>query len=153
MRSTVVSRVIAAPPETVYRAFLDRDAVVTWLPPGTMTGVIHTFEPREGGAFRISLLYPEDDTAARGKSSARADTFHGRIVTLIPNEKIVWATEFESADPSLAGEMIIRWTLEPAGGGTRVTARFENVPPGLRLDDNEEGSRLTLDQLARFLER
>ena len=48
--------------------------------------------------------------------------------------------------------LVLRWTLEPAGSSTRVTVRFENVPPGLRLEDNEEGSRLTLEQLARFLE-
>ena len=101
MRCTVVSRVIDAPPETVYRAFLDRDALVAWLPPGSMTGVIHTFEPREGGTFRISLAYPEDDTSSRGKSSARADTVRGRFVRLIPNEKIVWATEFEIDGPVL----------------------------------------------------
>src|SRR5262245_17318784 len=58
--STVVSSLIDAPREAVYRAFLDPAAVATWLPPGSMTGVIHTFEPREGGTIRMSLVYPAE---------------------------------------------------------------------------------------------
>jgi uncharacterized protein YndB with AHSA1/START domain len=150
--STIVSRVINAPRETVYRAFLDRDALVHWLPPGSMTGVIHAFEAREGGIFRMSLEYPEDDTSSRGKTSARTDTFRGRFAKLVPLERIVWATEFESADPSFAGEMIVDWTLASAGGGTRVTVRCENIPRGIRPEDNEAGTRSTLAKLAAFLE-
>src|SRR5262245_52993674 len=149
--STVVSSLIDAPREAVYRAFLDPAAVASWLPPGSMTGVIHTFEPREGGTIRMSLVYSEDDTTARGKSSARTDTFRGRVVALVPNERIVWAVVFESADPSFAGEMTVSWILEPSGSGTRITARCDNIPPGIRPEDNEAGTRLTLDQLAGFL--
>jgi len=93
---TVVSRVVKAPPEAAYRAFLDQDALVAWLPPGTMQGVVHAFDAREGGTFRISLVYPEDEDSPRGKSSARTDTVGGRFVELVPHERIVWATQFES---------------------------------------------------------
>jgi uncharacterized protein YndB with AHSA1/START domain len=150
--STVVSRVINAPREAVYRAFLDRDALTAWLPPDTMTGVVHAFDGREGGAFRMSLEYPEGDRSSRGKTSERTDTFRGRFVKLIPNERIVWATEFESADPSFAGEMIVSWTLEPAGSGTRITVLCEDIPRGIRLEDNEAGCRATLEKLASFLD-
>src|SRR5262245_50731371 len=138
--STVVSRVIAAPREAVYRALLDKDAVATWLPPASMTGVVHTFDAREGGAFRISLVYPEGDESW-GKSSEGTDTVGGRFVTLIPNERVVWMTEFESADPSFAGEMILTWTLAPVVGGTEITVLCENIPPGIRPEDNEAGCR------------
>ena len=57
--STVVSRVLDAPREAVYRAYLDRDSLAAWLPPGAMTGVVHAFDAREGGAFSMSLVYPE----------------------------------------------------------------------------------------------
>ena len=150
-RSTTVSRVINVPPEAVYRAYLDQDAVATWLPPGSMTAIVHAFDGREGGAFSMSLIYPEDDQSARGKSSERTDTFQGRLVKLIPNRQIVWATQFESTDPSFAGEMIVRTTLAPAGNGTRVTIVCENIPPGIRLEDNEASCRSTLDKLAAFL--
>ena len=63
----------------------------------------------------------------------------------------MWATEFESSDPSFAGEMIVTWTFEPAVSGTKVTVLCQNIPRGIRPEDNEAGCRLTLDQLATFL--
>jgi uncharacterized protein YndB with AHSA1/START domain len=150
-RTTTVSTLINAPRETVYRAFLDQDALATWLPPGSMTGVVHAFEGREGGAFSMSLVYPDDDSSAHGKTSERTDTFQGRFVKLIPNQQIVWATEFESADATFAGEMIVSTTLAPAGSGTKITIRCDNIPPGVRLEDNEAGCRSTLEKLASFL--
>jgi uncharacterized protein YndB with AHSA1/START domain len=149
--STVVSRIINAPPEAVYRAFLDQDALVVWLPPGSMRGVVHAFEGREGGAFSMSLVYPDDDRSARGKTSASTDTFRGCFAKLVPNEQIVWAVEFDSADPSFAGEMIVSTTLAPAGSGTKITMLCENIPPGIRPEDNEAGGRSTLEKLAAFL--
>jgi uncharacterized protein YndB with AHSA1/START domain len=92
--STVVSRVIDAPREAVYRAYLDQDAVAAWLPPGSMRGVVHALDGREDGSFRMSLVYPEGDRSSRGKTSKSTDTFRGRFVKLIPYERIVWAVEF-----------------------------------------------------------
>lgn len=149
--STVVSRVLNVPREAVYRAFLDQDALATWLPPGSMKGVMHAFDGREGGTFRMSLVYPEGDGSSRGKTSERTDTFQGRFVELIPSERIVWATEFESADPAFAGEMIVTTTLAPAGNGTKITIACENIPSGIRPEDNEAGCRSTLEKLAAFL--
>lgn len=149
-RTTTASKVIGVPPDAVYRAYLDRDAIARWLPPGTMTGVVHAFEAREGGRFSMSLMYPESEASARGKTDARTDTFAGRFVKLVPDEQIVWATVFESDDPSFAGEMIVATTLRPVERGTEVTVRCDNIPAGVRLEDNELGCRLTLDQLAKF---
>jgi uncharacterized protein YndB with AHSA1/START domain len=151
-RSTTVSKMIQVPPDAVYRAYLDRDAIAAWLPPGSMIGVVHAFDAREDGRFRMSLIYPESETSARGKTDARTDTFEGRFVKLVPDKEIVWATVFDSDDPSFAGEMIVATTLKPAGRGTEVTIRCDNIPAGVRLDDNEAGCHLTLDQLATFLE-
>jgi uncharacterized protein YndB with AHSA1/START domain len=150
--STVVSRVINAPREAVYQAFLDQDALAAWLPPGSMRGVVHAFDGREGGSFRISLVYPDGDRSSRGKTSESTDTFRGRFVELIPCERIVWAIDFESADPSFAGEMIMSTTLAPAGSGTKVTILCENIPRGIRPEDNEAGCRSTLENLASFLD-
>src|SRR5262245_15583720 len=149
--STLVSRVVDAPPEAVYRAFLDQAAVVAWLPPGSMTGVVHAYDAREGGAFSMSLVYPESERSSRGKTTERTDTFRGRFVELVPNERIVWATRFDSADPSFAGEMTVRWMLEPTGSATKVTVLCENIPLGIRPQDNEAGCRATLEKLAAFL--
>lgn len=150
--STEVSRLVKASREAVYRAFLDPEAVATWLPPGPMRGVVHAFDPREGGAFSMSLVYPDGDTSSRGKTSARTDTFQGRFAKLVPNELVVWAVTFDAADPSFAGEMIVSTTLAPAGSGTTVTILCENIPRGIRPEDNEAGCRSTLGKLAAFLE-
>src|SRR4051812_36556569 len=85
--SMQVSRIIKAPRKTIYQAFLDPEAVASWMVPDTMQGRVHTFDPREGGQFRISLAYRNPGDSARGKSSADTDTYHGRFVQLIPDEK------------------------------------------------------------------
>jgi len=103
--------------------YLDRDSLAAWLPPDAMTGVVHTFDAREGGAFSMSLVYPEGDRSAGGKTTESTDTFHGRFVTLMPNERIVWAVEFESADSAFAGEMIVTTTLAPIPRARLATPR------------------------------
>ncbi|WP_280817899.1 SRPBCC family protein [Rhizobium leguminosarum] len=150
-RSTTVPRFIAAPRQRIYRAFLDADAVATWLPPGSMKGIVHAFEGREGGAFSMSLVYPDDEASQPGKSSDKTDRFEGRFAKLVPDERIVWATAFDSEDEGFSGEMTVTTILSPADGGTDVTMVCDNIPSGIRLEDNEEGCRLTLDNLAAFV--
>jgi uncharacterized protein YndB with AHSA1/START domain len=99
----------------------------------------------------MTLVYPDDDPSARGKTSDSTDTFRGRFARLVPNEQIVWAVEFNAADPSFAGEMTVTTTLAPTGNGTTVTIRCDNIPPGIRPQDNEEGTRSTLEKLAAYL--
>jgi uncharacterized protein YndB with AHSA1/START domain len=150
--STSVSRVVPAPPEAVYRALLDGNALAAWLPPESMRGVVHAFDARAGGSFRISLIHADGGAAMRGKSSESTDSIRGRFVELVPNERVTWATEFESTDPAFAGEMLVTWRLEPAGSRTQVTVLCENIPRGIRPEDNEAGCRSTLENLAAYLE-
>lgn len=152
-RSTRVSKVINAPREVIYRAFLDPDAVASWLPPDGMRGQIHTFEPHEGGKFQMSLMYVDRPETQRGKTSEDTDTFKGRFVQLLPYSKIVWVVEFQSDQPDFAGEMTVTWDLADADGGSEVTALCEGIPKGIRLEDNEQGSRSSLQKLAAFIER
>ena len=150
--STRVSAIIKAPRQAVYRAFLDPDALASWLAPETMTGQVHAFDPRAGGKFGMSLTYENPQASPGGKTSAATDTFQGRFAELVPDEKIVWIVEFESQDPAFAGEMQVTWSLADAEGGTEVTVLCENLPRGIRPEDNEEGSRSSLRKLAAFLE-
>jgi len=147
-----VSRVILASPRTIYQAFLDPEAVVSWLPPKGMKGHVYAFDAREGGAYRMSLTYEGPDHSAPGKSSEHADIFRGRFVKLIPDERIVQLVEFESEDPAFAGVMTIDWSLADVPGGTEVTVRCENAPEGVRPDDHETGMRSSLENLAAFTE-
>jgi uncharacterized protein YndB with AHSA1/START domain len=141
---------VNAPRAAVYRALLDPDAVVRWMVPDGMSSEIHTFEAREGGAFRISLTY--DATTNTGKTSAQTDTFHGRFVKLVPNEQVVEVVEFETADPGMRGEMTITYTLADADGGTDIIAVHDRLPPGLSAADNETGWRMSLAKLATLVE-
>jgi len=115
-----------------------------------MRSQVHTFDAREGGQFRISLGYQNPEDAQRGKTAENTDTYHGRFVELVPDEKIVEAIEFETQDAGFAGEMTLTVTLADAPGGTEVTLLYENVPPAVRPEDNEEGTRQSLEKLARL---
>lgn len=150
MSTTRVTRHIRAPRSRVYRALLDPLAVQLWMVPDQMTSRIHSFEAHTGGAFRISLTYDEPTTA--GKTSDRTDTFHGRFVVLVPDSKVVQAVEFDSDDPSMAGEMTITYTLMDADGGTDLVGVHENLPPGVPTADNELGWRMSIDKLAALVE-
>lgn len=150
--STKVSQIIKAPRHVIYQAFLEPDSVVQWLPPNNMTGEMHTFEPREGGKFHMTLTYTDQQNSPVGKTTENSDTVEGKFVKLVSDEAVVQAFEFESDDPEFAGEMTITWTLKDADGGTEVTVLCENIPNGIRPEDNETGSRESLEHLAAFVE-
>jgi uncharacterized protein YndB with AHSA1/START domain len=118
--------------------------------PSGMTSHVHAFEDREGGTFRISLTY--DAPTGTGKPTAHTDTFHGRFVELVPDERVVEVVEFETADPALRGEMTITITLADSDGGTDVLAVHDGLPRGLAVADNEVGWRSSLAKLAALAE-
>jgi uncharacterized protein YndB with AHSA1/START domain len=149
---TRTSRIIKAQPEKVYEAFMDPAALLAWLPPAEMTGKIHEFDARVGGGYRMSLFYPPNERSFRGKTSDREDMLNVRFVELAPPLRIVEAVNFVTTDPAFLGEMTIVVTFEEVSGGTEVTFLCKNLPPGLRAEDNEAGSRLSLEQLARRFE-
>jgi uncharacterized protein YndB with AHSA1/START domain len=149
-RPTRVDCHVNAPRARVYGAFIDANAIATWMVPTGMTSHVHAFDPRKGGSFRISLTY--DTPTGTGKTTAHTDTNHGRFVKLVPNERIIEAVEFETADLALRGEMTITITLLDADGGTDVLAVHDGLPPGLSVADNEAGWRESLVKLAAFVE-
>lgn len=149
--TTRVRQHVSAPRAAVYQALLDPEAVVRWQVPDGMTSHVHFFEAREGGDFRISLTY--DAPGAAGKTSEQTDTFHGRFVELVPDERVVQVTEFETDDPRLRGAMTITYALADApGGGTEISGVHEGLPPGVPEADNETGWRMALGKLAALVE-
>ncbi len=152
-RSTQASQLIKAPRETVYRAFIEPEAVASWLAPDNMKAHVDILEPHEGGRFRMSLTYLDQKNRPHGKTSEDTDTSEGKFIKLIPNEKIARVFEFESDQPDMAGQMRITWSLVDADGGTEFTVLMENIPKGIRLEDNELGSRQSLRKLAVLVER
>ena len=143
-------RHIHATPDQIYRLLIDRDAVQQWRVPDGMSSHVHTFEPKAGGAFRVSLTYNSPDSS--GKTSAHTDTYHGHFVSLIPNSKVVEVMEFETNDPAMAGEMTITYTLTPSENGTDLVAVHEGLPEGVSEDDNELGWKMSLNKLTAMAE-
>jgi len=146
------ARLVRAPRARVFQAFVKADELLAWLPPAELTGTLHAFDPRPGGGYEMSLFYPESETVFRGKTAEREDRVKVRYLELLPGARIVQAVRFVSDDPAFGGETRLVVTFADRLGGTEVVMCFENLPPGVRPQDNDEGARLSLEQLARFLE-
>lgn len=151
-RWTRVSRHIRARPEAVYDALLDPEALMAWLPPDRMTGKMHRFDGGVGGGYCMSLYYPPDETHHTGKTATHEDKVTVRFVELIPPSRIMQTATFHTTDPELMGEMTMVISLDAVADGTEISFLCRNLPPGVRLEDNEVGSRHSLEQLARRFE-
>ena len=149
---TRTAATIRAPWEVFYGAFTDPAALEAWQAPGEVTAKVHEFDACVGGGYRMSLFYPTSGPANRGKTAEREDRFTARFVELAPPTRIVQAITFDSADLAFAGEMTMMVTLEEVDTGTAVTIAFEGLPPGIRPEDNDVGTRSSLEKLARFVE-
>ena len=150
---TRVTRIIKAPRAAAFAAFLDADALAAWLPPASMTGNVHVFEPRAGGQIQMSLRHTTIRKNPSGKSAKGTDTFRGRFAELVPHERVVWIVEFESPDPAFAGEMTMITTFADAPGGTEIAITCGNIPSGISPEDNAMGCRSSLQNLAALLEK
>lgn len=143
---------IAAPPERVYDALVDPEALTLWLPPEGMTGRFEHFDARPGGWYRLVLTYT-DPAQPPGKTTADADVVEARFVDLVPGVRVVEAVDFVSDDPAYAGTMTMIWELIPEGAGTRAEIRADHVPEGISADDHAAGLASSLSNLASYLER
>lgn len=151
-RTDMASRVIAAPPNRVYAALVDAEALTAWLPPDGMSGRFERFDVRPGGSYRLVLTYA-DATAARGKATADSDIVEARFVDIVPGERVVQAIDFISDDPAHAGTMIITWEVTAVDAGTRVEVRADDVPAGISAEDHAAGLTSSLANLASYLEQ
>ncbi|MEU1407782.1 SRPBCC domain-containing protein [Streptomyces sp. NPDC005728] len=151
MYATRVTRRVQAPAEAVYRALVDPDALAAWRVPGNMTAHVHAFEAREGGTLRVSLTY--DDPGGAGKSGGRTDTYQGHFAALVPGVRVVEVFAFETDDDAVRGTMTMTTTLtETDEGATDVEILHEGIPDDIPSADNELGTRMALDHLARLVE-
>lgn len=144
------SRLVGAAPRDVYRALVDRDALVAWLPPEGMTGRFERFDLRPGGSYRMVLAYDDPD-ADPGKTGEGTDVVDVAIVDLVPGRKVVQEVDFPSDDPAFAGTMTMTWTVELAGDGARVTVRATGVPSGISPEDHAAGLASSLAHLDMYV--
>jgi uncharacterized protein YndB with AHSA1/START domain len=139
--SVHLHRVLAAPPEKIYRAFLDPDAMARWLPPNGFTGKVHHAEPKVGGTYRMSFT-----NFTTGSSQA----FGGKYLELVPNERLRYTDVFE--DPGLPGEIVVTVSLKKVSVGTEVTISQENTPAAIPAEACYLGWQESLLNLARLVE-
>jgi len=152
MRVDRASRQMAAPRSRIYQALTNRDAVQSWLPPAGARGIIEAFDPRPGGAFRMTLVFETPGESGTRKSSSTSDIVDGEFLELVSDTLVRLRFTFRSEDPAFAGAMLMTWTLNPRGNGTEVTVAAEDVPSGISRQDHEVGMTSSLANLATYVE-
>lgn len=134
-------RVLAAPPEKVYRAFLDADAMAKWLPPYGFTCKVHEMRAETGGKFRMSF-----SNFTTGKGHA----FGGEYLELVPHQLIRYTDQFD--DPSLPGVMHVTVKLKAVSVGTEIDIEQSNIPSLIPVEACYLGWQQSLAQLAQLVE-
>ncbi len=134
-------RVLRAPPERVYRAFLDPDAMVKWLPPHGFTGKVHHLEAKVGGSFRMSFTK---------LSTGHGHAFGGQYLELVPGERIVHTDRFDA--PNLPGEMRVTLTFKAVFCGTELNVVQEGIPAVIPAEACYLGWQESLLLLAQLVE-
>lgn len=140
-RTVRLHRVLAAPPEKVYRAFLDGPALAKWLPPYGFTCTVHQLEARVGGTFRMSFT---NFTSGNGHS------FGGEYLELEPNERLRYTDRFE--DPNLPGTLEVTIALKAVSCGTELNITQSGIPEAIPLEACYLGWQESLAQLAKVVE-
>ena len=118
-----IHRVLRAPPERVYRAFLTADALAKWIPPNGFTATVHHLDARVGGTFRMSFT---------NFSNQQSHAFGGEYLELVPNELIRYTDVFD--DPSLPGVMQMTVALKAVSCGTELSVTQAGIPEVIPLE-------------------
>ncbi|AXS41279.1 SRPBCC family protein [Breoghania sp. L-A4] len=142
MPNTVtLHRVFAASPEKLYRAFVEPDAVASWLPPFGFTCTVHELDAREGGRHRMSF---------RNFTTGDSHAFGGTYLKLVPGETLVYTDTFD--DPNLPGDMTVTVNLKAVSVGTELTVVQDGIPDVIPVEACYLGWQESLRKLARLVE-
>jgi len=134
-------RVLRAPPERVYRALVDADAMAKWLPPDGFTGRVHHIDARVGGSYRMSFT---------NFSTGQSTSFGGECLELVPGERLRHTDRFD--DPQLPGEMLTTVSLASVSCGTGLSIVQEGIPEAIPTEACYLGWQESLALLARLVE-
>jgi uncharacterized protein YndB with AHSA1/START domain len=134
-------RVLRAPAERVYRAFLNADAMVKWLPPHGFTGKVHHLDAKVGGTYRMSFT---------NFTTGHSHSFGGEYLELVPNERIRHTDKFD--DPGLPGVMTVTVTLKKVSVGTELNVVQEGIPEAIPAEACYLGWQESLTLLAQLVE-
>ena len=142
MPSTIrLHRVLQAPPERVYRAFLDPDAKVKWLPPNGFTAKVHSSDARVGGSYKMSFT---------NFTTGSSHSFGGQYVELTPHERIRYTDKFD--DPNLPGAMEVTIVLKEVSVGTELNITQAGIPDAIPAEACYLGWQESLVLLAKLVE-
>ncbi|MGH7524313.1 MAG: SRPBCC family protein [Gemmatimonadales bacterium] len=136
-----LNRVLRAPADRIYRAFLDADAMAKWLPPHGFTGKVHHIDAKVGGTYRMSFT---------NFTSGNAHSFGGTFVELVPAERIRHTDKFD--DPNLSGEMTTTITFKKVSVGTEMNVVQEGIPAAIPVEACYLGWQESLTLLAQLVE-
>ena len=139
--TVTLHRVLTAPPERIYRAFLDPDAMAKFLPPHGFTGRVLEMNATVGGIYRMRFT---------NLSNGQTHAFGGKYLELVPNERIVNTDIFD--DPNLPGQMITTITLKAVSCGTELTAVQQGIPAMIPVEACYLGWQQTMQLLAQLVE-
>jgi uncharacterized protein YndB with AHSA1/START domain len=134
-------RVLRTTPERLYRAFIEADAMVKWLPPNGFTGRVHHMDARVGGTYKMSFT---------NFTSGKSHSFGGEYLELVPNERLRWTDRFD--DPNLPGEMRVTVSLKKVSVGTEMNIVQEGIPDVIPPDACTLGWQESLALLAKLVE-
>jgi uncharacterized protein YndB with AHSA1/START domain len=142
MPNTVrLHRVLRATPERVYRAFLDAEAMVKWMPPNGFTGKVHQLDAKVGGTYKMSFT---------NFTTGKSHSFGGKYLELVPHERIRNTDMFD--DPNLPGEIQVTVTLRKVSVGTEVNIVQEGLPDVIPVEACCLGWQESLTLLAKLVE-
>ena len=141
MSTINLHRVLKAAPPKIYTAFIDADAQAKWLPPNGFTCKVHHLDAKVGGTYKMSFT---------NFSSGKSNSFGGKYLELIPNEKIRYSDKFD--DPNLPGEMVTTVTIKQVSCGSDVNIVQEGVPDVIPAELCYLGWQESLDQLTKLVE-
>ena len=134
-------RVLRAPPERIYKAFLDADAMAKWLPPNGFTGKVHQMDAKVGGTYKMSFT---------NFTSGHSHSFGGKFLELVPSERIRHTDKFD--DPNLPGEMQTTISLKKVSCGTELSIVQEGIPEAIPTEMCYLGWQESLTLLAQLVE-
>lgn len=134
-------RVLTAPPQKIFKAFTDPDALASWLPPYGFTAKVHSMDVKVGGSYKMSFT---------NFSTGNGHSFGGEYLELIPNELILYTDRFD--DPNLPGEMITTIKLKVVSCGTELSIVQEGIPEVIPAEMCYLGWQESLDKLKRLVE-
>lgn len=138
--TVTLHRVFPAPPEKLFRAFTNAEALAQWLPPYGFTATVHSLDAREGGSHRMSFT---------NFTTGAAHGFGGDYLEFVPGQRLRYSDRFD--DPNLPGEMIVTVDFKSVSVGTELRIEQADIPDAIPVEGCYLGWQDSLDKLARLV--